>query len=58
MAVRREEAWSSIILKQNRGRVGLSGIFSSQVKIDSSYTVRYSSMFDNERKETTDETVT
>jgi len=46
LAVGGEKAWPSIILKRNRERVGLSRVFSSQVKIDSSYSVQHSAIFD------------
>lgn len=38
LAVGREEARSSSRVKQKKERVGLSGVFSSQAKADSSYS--------------------
>lgn len=44
--VGREEAWSSVMLKQNRERVGLSRVFSPQVKNDSRILNRVATIFD------------
>lgn len=44
--VGREEAWSSVMLKQNREREGLSRVFSPQVKNDSRILNRVATIFD------------